>query len=75
MLKRLREPAVSVAAGTTEAAVAHLEVVFSQLAVVTGQLARAYREIDRLTAALARSAASPDDSLGMQGQRDVAWKS
>ena len=75
MLHRLRERALSVAAGTTEAAVAHLEVVFSQLAVVTGQLARAYREIDRLTAALARSAASPDDSLGMQGQRDVAWKS
>ena len=71
VLKRLREPAVAVAAGTTEAAVAHLEVVFSQLAVVTGQLARAYREIDRLTAALARSAASPDEAPGMQGQRDV----
>ena len=71
VLARLREPAVSVAAGTTEAAVAHLEVVFSQLAVVTRQLARAYREIDRLTAALARSAPSPDEPPGMQGQRDV----
>ncbi len=71
VLARLREPAVSVAAGTTEAAVAHLDVVFSQLAVVTRQLARAYREIDRLTAALARSAPSPDEPPGMQGQRDV----
>ena len=71
MLERLREPAVSVAAGTTEAAIAHLEVVFSQLDVVTQQLARAYREIDRLTAALARSAPSSDESPGMQGQRDV----
>ena len=71
VLARLREPAVSVAAGTTEAAVAHLEVVFSQLAVVTRQIARAYREIDRLTEALARSAPSPDEPPGMQGQRDV----
>ena len=71
VLERLREPAVSVAAGTTEAAVAHLEVVFSQLDVVGRQLARAYREIDRLTAALARSAPSSDEPPGMQGQRDV----
>ncbi len=71
VIERLREPAVSVARGTTEAAVAHLEVVFSQLAVVTRQLAKAYREIDRLTAALAQSAPAPDDPPGMQGQRDV----
>ena len=71
VLERLREPAVSVAAGTTEAAAAHLEVVFSQLDVVGRQLARTYREIDRLTAALARSAPSSDEPPGMQGQRDV----
>ncbi len=65
VLARLREPAVSVAA------VAHIEVVFSQRAVVTQQIARAYRKIDRLTAALARSAPSPDEPPGMQGQRDV----
>ncbi len=67
----LREPAISVAAGTTEAAVAHLEVVFSQLALVTQQLVRAYREIDRLTAALARAAPSSEDEPRKQGQRDV----
>ena len=71
VLLALREPAISVAPGTAEAAVAHLEVVFAQIDVVAGQLARAYREIDRLTAALARSAASPEDEPGMQGQRDV----
>ena len=71
VLLTLREPAVSVAPGTTEAAVAHLEVVFSQLAVIGQQLARAYREIDRLTAALARSTPSSDEAPGTQGQRDV----
>ena len=66
VLDRLREPAISVAPGTAEAAVAHLEVVFSQLDVVARQLARAYREIDRLTAAPA-----PEDEPGTQGQRDA----
>ena len=49
VLDRLREPAVSVAPGTPEAAAAHLQVVFSQLA-------RGYREMDRLTAVLPGSA-------------------
>ena len=71
VLDRLREPALSVAPGTAEAAVAHLEVVFSQLDVIARQLARACREIDRLTAALARSAPAPEDGPGMQEQRDV----
>ena len=71
VLETLREPAVAVAAGTAEAARAHLEVVFSQLALVARQRARAYREIDRLTAALARPAQPADDEPGEQGQRDV----
>ena len=71
VLQTLREPAVSVAPGTTEAAVAHLEVVFSQLAVIRQQLARAYREIDRLTAAVSRLATSPEEDPGNQAQRDV----
>ena len=71
VLETLREPAVAVAAGTTEAAHVHLEVVFSQLALVTQQLARAYREIDRLSAALARPAPSSEDEPREQGQRDV----
>ena len=71
VLETLHEPAVAVAAGTTEAARAHLEVVFSQLALVTQQLARAYREIDRLTVALARPAPASEDEPREQRQRDV----
>ena len=70
-LRILREPAVSVAPGTTEAAVAHIEVVFSQLAVVAQQIAKAYGELDRLSATLSRSAASPEDEPGIDAQRDV----
>jgi len=70
-LRILREQAVSVAPGTTEAAVAHIEVVFSQLAVIAQQLAKAYGELDRLSAALSRSAASPEDEPGTNAQRDV----
>ena len=69
-LRILREPAVCVAPGTTEAAVAHLEIVFSQLTVIAQQLARAYAALDRLSAALSRSAPAPEDEPGQQGQRD-----
>ena len=68
VLDRLREPALSVAPGTTEAAAAHLEVVWSQLAVTGQQLARAYREMDRLTAVLPDSA---EEGPGTPAQRDV----
>ena len=68
VLARLREPALSVAPGTTEAAAAHLEVVWSQLAVTSQQLARAYREMDRLTAVLPDSA---EEAPGTPAQRDV----
>ena len=67
VLERLREPAVSLAPGTTEAAVAHLQVVWSQLAVTGQQLARAYREMDRLTAVVPSSEEEP----GTPAQRDV----
>ena len=46
----LREPAVSVAAGTTEAAIAHLEVVFSQLALVTKRSGKSVIVVRRLAA-------------------------
>ena len=68
VLARLREPALTVAPGTTEAAAAHLEVVWSQLAVTGQQLARAYREMDRLTAVLPDSA---EEAPGTPAQRDV----
>jgi transposase len=71
VLDWLREPSLSVAPGTTRAAVAHLEVVWSQLALTGQQLARAHREMDRLTAALPGSAASPEQEPGTPAQRDV----
>ena len=46
-------------------------MLFSRLALVTQQLARAYREIDRLTAALARAAPASEEEPARQGQRDV----
>ena len=71
VLDWLREPSLSVAPGTTRAAVAHLEVVWSQLALTGQQLARAYREMDRLTAALPDSAPSPEQEPGTPAQRDA----
>ena len=71
VLERLREPSVSLAPGTSQAAVAHLEVVFSQLTVTSQQLARAYREMGRLTAVLPASAVTSEEESGTAGQRDV----
>ncbi|MDE0373731.1 MAG: transposase [Rhodospirillales bacterium] len=67
----LRERAVSVAPGTTEAAVAHLEVVFAQLGVIGQQLAKAHGELDRLSAMPSRPATSPEEEPGTHAQRDV----
>lgn len=72
VLGRLREAPLSVAPGTAEAAVAHLEVVFSQLTVVDQQLARAYREMDRLMAVIPDPApAKEEEEPGTPVQRDV----
>ena len=71
VLGRLREPQISVAPGTTEAAVAHLGVVFSQLAVTSQQLARAYGEMDRLLAVLPDSTPPREEEPGTPVQRDV----
>ena len=71
VLERLHEPAVAVAPGTTEAAVAHVEVVFAQLTVVGQQLARAYHEMDRLVTALSQTEASPEHQPETTAQRDV----
>ena len=70
--RRLREPAIPVAPGTTEAAVAHLQIVSEQLATVGRQLATAQREMDRLTAAVAASMETPENDPGTPAQRDVA---
>jgi len=65
-LGQLRAPEIAVAAGTTEAATAHIKAVAKRLALVNRQLKDAYRQLDRLTAAVAEAAP------GQQAeQRDV----
>lgn len=55
VIERLRAPAITVAAGTTEAATAHIKAVAKRLALVNRQLDDAYRRLDRLTSKLAES--------------------
>lgn len=53
LIERLRAPAIAVAAGTTEAATAHIKAVAARLALVNRQLDDAHRRLDRLTRKLA----------------------
>ena len=72
VLRRLREPAIPVAPGTIEAAVAHISTVAERLALVRRQLAQAHVKIERLTEALAAALENPQDKTGIEAQRDVA---
>lgn len=53
LLDRLHAPAITVAAGTTEAATAHIKTVAKRLALVNRQLRDAQGRLDRLTRHLA----------------------
>jgi transposase len=69
VLDRLRAPPVVVAAGTAEAATAHIKAVAARLALVNRQLRQAHDRLDRLTE---RLAASGDAEPGQNAeQRDV----
>ncbi len=69
VLDRLRVSSVVVAAGTTEAATAHIKAVAARLALVNQQLRQANKRLDRLTE---RLAASGDAKPGQNAeQRDV----
>lgn len=69
LLARLRAPAIAVAAGTTEAATAHIKAVAKRLALVNRQLDEAYHRLDRLTQ---RLAGNDETEPGQQPeQRDV----
>ena len=65
----LRAPAIAVAPGTTEAAVAHIRSASERLRLVQRQIADAKREIARLIDVLAGSEDSGSGQPG--GQRDV----
>ena len=75
---RLRAPAVKLAAGAAEAAVAHVRLVAERLALVNRQLDHARREIGRLVDQLTGAAppddpsASTEDEPSSQEPRDAA---
>lgn len=69
LIARLRAPAITVAAGTTEAATAHIKAVAVRLALVNRQLDDAYRRLDRLTRKLAEGGESEPGQNAEQ--RDV----
>jgi len=65
VLETLRQRSVTVAAGTTNAAIAHIQVLAKRIRLLNEQLRTAQRQLDRLTGEL-------DDSRGQNGeQRDV----
>ena len=75
---RLRAPAVKLAPGGAEAAVAHVRLVSERLAVVNRQLDHARHELDRLVHQLADAApaedadASPENEPSSKEPRDAA---
>jgi len=66
VLDRLRQPAVATAAGTVDAATAHLRVVVERLRLVNRQIKDTEKRLDQLTEQLATAAS---DTATMQ--RDV----
>lgn len=70
VLQQLRQQPLSVAPGTTEAAVAHIADLSERLRLVNRQLAEAHRQLDRRCEALAQS--TKGDASGQQTeQHDV----
>lgn len=71
VLEQFREPAITVAPGTAEAAVAHIRVIVNRLHLVARELSNAHRQMDRLTAAVAAALEKPGIDPGTEPQRDV----
>jgi len=69
VLHRLRQPAVATAAGTVDAATAHLQVVVERLRLVNRQIKDAEKRLDQLTEQLATAATDTENTATMQ--RDV----
>jgi transposase len=70
VLMALKKPAVVVAAGTVEAATAHIRVLIERLRVVNRQLKDAHRQLDRLCGLLAEP--MENEPGQMNEQRDAA---
>ena len=71
VLEQFREPAITVAPGTAEAAVAHIRVIGNRLHLVARELSFARRQMDRLTAAVAAALEELDTDPGTEPQNDV----
>jgi transposase len=68
VLEVLRAQPIRVAAGTTEAAVAHISALIERLRLVESQLRHAYSQLDRLTGALAVPEANSNGAETVPGQ-------
>ena len=68
VLDVLRKPPVQVAAGTTEAASAHIKTLIARIRLVNGQIKEAHRQLDTLTA---RLIPAEETGPGQTKQHDV----
>ncbi len=68
VLSVLREPPVQVAAGTVEAASAHIKTLIARIRLVNGQIKETHRRLDALTAQLIPA---EDAGTGQAKQHDV----
>jgi transposase len=68
VLSILRNPAVKVAAGTTEAATAHIATLIARVRLVNQQMKDAHRQLDLLTA---RMIPAEENEPGQKKQHDV----
>jgi transposase len=68
VLDVLRKPPVQVAAGTVEAASAHIRTLIARVRLVNGQLKEAHRQLDALTA---RLIPAEESGPGQKKQHDV----
>lgn len=69
VLERLRRKPITVAAGTSEAASAHIRTVAARLRLINQQIKAVDRRLDELCAAFG---AAQENQPGQAGQRDVA---
>lgn len=70
VLRILHQPALPVAPGTTEAAIAHIHTVVARLRLVNQQIAQGERRLDELCAAIEAAAETAPEQICEQ--RDVA---
>ena len=73
VLRKLREPAIKVAAGVAEAANVHMRSLVARLRVVNRELHEAEGNLDKLCMAIGETAAEAGD--GLQGQDVMILKS